>query len=108
MRTGMPASSPSSPYFTLNVLAKGSLIAEGWIRDITMLPEVYVFPNQEALTMVDSLVDSQLLLFRVLRELHRDQGQKFESQLMQEVLQCQGISKTQTTHLNPQSDSMVE
>jgi hypothetical protein len=33
---GTPASSPSSPHFTLNVLAKGSnnsLIGEGWKRD---------------------------------------------------------------------------
>jgi hypothetical protein len=50
--------------------------------------EVYAIPNQVADAPVTSFC-----CFRVLRELHSDQGRNFESWLMQEVLECLGICK---------------
>jgi hypothetical protein len=41
-------------------------------------------------------------------ELHSDQGRKFESRLMQEVLQRLGVNKTRMTPLHLQSDGIVE
>jgi hypothetical protein len=40
-------------------------------------------------------------------ELYRDQGRKFESRVMKEILERLGVSKTRTI-LHPQSDGMVE
>jgi transposase InsO family protein len=46
--------------------------------------------------------------FRVLWELLSDKGHNFESRLIQEGLQCLGVSKTRTTPPHPQPDGMVE
>jgi hypothetical protein len=71
----------------------------------TKWPESYAIANQEASTVAEVLV-TNFCLFRVVWELHSDQGHNFESCLIQEVLQHLGVRKSQTTPL--QSDSMVE
>jgi hypothetical protein len=74
----------------------------------TKWPEVYPIPHQEALRVADALVTNFFCWFRVPMELHSEQGRNFESQLIEEVLEYLGISKTRTTTLYPQSDGMVE
>jgi transposase InsO family protein len=74
----------------------------------TKWPEVYAIPNQEASTVVETLVTNFFCRFGIPRELHSDQGRNFESHLVQQVLQRLGVSKTRTTPLHPQSDVMVE
>jgi len=74
----------------------------------TKWPEVYAIPNQEASIVADALVTHFFCRFGVPIELHSDQGRKFESRLMQEVLERLGANKTRTTPLHPQSDGMVE
>jgi transposase InsO family protein len=74
----------------------------------TKWPEVYAISNQEASTVAEALVTNFFCRFGIPRELHSDQGRNFESHLLQEVLQCLGVSKTRTTPLHPQSDRMVE
>ncbi|PNF15527.1 hypothetical protein B7P43_G16595 [Cryptotermes secundus] len=74
----------------------------------TKWPEVYAIPNQEASTIAEVLVANFFCRFGIPRELHSDQGRNFESQLLQEVLQRLGVSKTHTTPFHPQSDGMVE
>jgi hypothetical protein len=74
----------------------------------TKWPEVYAIPNQEASTVAEVLVNNFFCRFRIPRELHSDEGRNFESRLLQEVLQCLGVSKTRTTPLHPQLDGMVE
>jgi hypothetical protein len=64
---------------------------------LTKWPEVYAIPNKQASIVVDALMTNFFCRLRVPRELHSDQGQNFKSQLMQEVFDCQGISKTQAT-----------
>jgi hypothetical protein len=81
------------------------LIAMGYF---TKWLKAYVLPNQEALTAAEVLVTNVSCHFRVPRELHSDQDCNFASHLMQEVLQHLGVSKTWTTPLVPQSDSIVE
>jgi hypothetical protein len=68
--------------------------------------EAYAIPNQEMLT-VEVLV-TNFCCFGVPGELHSNQGQNFESCLMQEVLQHLGGSMTHTTSVHPQLDSMEE
>jgi hypothetical protein len=41
--------------------------------------KVYINPNQEALTVVNTLMINFFCCFRVLRELHSNQGQNIES-----------------------------
>ncbi|PNF14186.1 hypothetical protein B7P43_G12977 [Cryptotermes secundus] len=74
----------------------------------TKWPEVYAIPNQEASTIAEVLVANFFCRFGIPRELHSDQGRDFKSQLLQEVLQRLGVSKTRTTPFHPQSDGMVE
>jgi hypothetical protein len=71
-------------------------------------PEAYTIPNQEVLTVAEALVTIFFCHFRVPRELHSDQGRNFESCLMQEVLQCVGVSTTHIAPLHLQSDGIVE
>jgi transposase InsO family protein len=70
--------------------------------------EAYVIPDQEALTVADAVVTIIFSRFTIFWGLHSDQGHNFESRMLQEVLQCLGVSKMHTTPLHPQSDSMVE
>jgi hypothetical protein len=58
--------------------------------------------------MAEALVKNLFCRFGIPWELHRDQDRKFESRLLQEILQRLGVSKTPTTPLHPQSDCMVE
>jgi hypothetical protein len=46
--------------------------------------------------------------FGVLQELHSDQGRNFQTRLIQEVLQCVGVSKMHTMPLYLQSVGQVE
>jgi transposase InsO family protein len=72
---------------------------------LTKWPEAYAIPNHDASTVAEALVTN---FFGASGELHSDQGRNFESRLIQEVLQCLGVSKTRTTPLHPQSDGVVE
>jgi hypothetical protein len=49
--------------------------------------EVYTIPNQEASTAANVLLTNFFYDFGVERELHSDQGQNFQSRLLQAVLQ---------------------
>jgi len=74
----------------------------------TKWPEVYTIPNQETSTVADTLVNNFFCCFGVPMELNNDQGQNFDSRLMQEVLKQLGVSKIRTIPLHLQSDGMVE
>jgi hypothetical protein len=65
----------------------------------------YAVPNQEELAVAEDLVTIFFCCFGVMRGLLSDQGHNFESRLLQ-VLQRLGVSKTHTTPLHPQLDSM--
>jgi hypothetical protein len=55
--------------------------------------------------VTDDLVTISFCRLGVSRELHIDQGRKFDSRLLLEELQRLGITKTRIT---PQSDILVE
>jgi hypothetical protein len=75
--------------------------------NIVVWLEAYAILNQEAMTVAEVLVTNFFCCFGVPQELHSDQGCYLKSRLIQEVLQCLGVSKACTTHLHVQSDSTV-
>ena len=70
--------------------------------------EAIPIPNQEASTVADRLVDEVFMRFSAPEQLHSDQGQQFESQLLNEVCKLLHVHKTRTTPYHPQSDGLVE
>jgi transposase InsO family protein len=73
----------------------------------TKWSEGSAIPNQEASAVAEALV----INFFCRSEYHgsySDQGHNFESRLIQEVLQCLGVSKTRTTPPHLQLNGMVE
>jgi hypothetical protein len=68
----------------------------------TKWPEAYAIPNQEASTIAEALVTDFFCRFGIPWESHSDQSRNFE------FLQRLELSRTRTTPLHPQSDSMVE
>ena len=72
----------------------------------TKWAEVFPLPNQEASTIAEKLVEEVVCRFGLPWELHTDQGQNFESNLVKEVCQLLGITKIRTTPYNPKSDGV--
>ena len=74
----------------------------------TRWTEAYPIPNQEAVTIAETLVMEYICRYGVPQYLHTDQGRNFESKLIKEVCELLGINKTRTSPYHPQSDGMVE
>ena len=74
----------------------------------TCWAKTYPIPNQEAVTIAETLVKEYICRYKVPQYLHTDQGRNFESKLIKEVCELLGIKKTRTTPYHPQSDGMVE
>lgn len=70
--------------------------------------EAYPIPNQEAPTVAKAITNEFFFRFSPQEQLHSDQGRQFESQLVAEVCNILGISKSHTTPYHPQSDGLVE
>jgi hypothetical protein len=64
--------------------------------------------NQQASTTADMLLINFYFHLRVSRELHSDQGQNFESQLLQEFSWSLKICKMHNNLLHAHSDGMVD
>ena len=74
----------------------------------TRWTEAYPIPNQEAVTIAETLVKEYICRYGVPQYLHTDQGRNFESKIIKEVCELLGINKTRTSPYHPQSDGMVE
>ena len=74
----------------------------------TRWTEAYPIPNQEAVTIAETLVKEYICRYGVPQYLHTDQGRNFESKLIKNVCELLGIKKTRTSPYHPQSDGMVE
>ena len=70
--------------------------------------EALAFPNQEAPTIAQKLVNELFCRFSMPEQLHSDQGRQFESILIAEICKILHIHKTRTTPYYPQGDGMVE
>uniref|UniRef100_A0A669BAU0 Gypsy retrotransposon integrase-like protein 1 n=1 Tax=Oreochromis niloticus TaxID=8128 RepID=A0A669BAU0_ORENI len=73
----------------------------------TKWPEAYSLPDQEAETIVDTLVEGMFSRFGVPEVIHTDQGRNFESRVFAAMGEKLGSHKTRTTPLHPQSDGLV-
>ena len=65
-------------------------------------------PDQTAITTANALVDHWISRFGCPHSLHGDQGQKFESELFEQLLQLLEMDKTRTTPFHPQSNAVIE
>ncbi|GFX05702.1 retrovirus-related Pol polyprotein from transposon 412 [Trichonephila clavipes] len=74
----------------------------------TKWPEAYPILDQDASTVAEVLVQHWISRFRVLLQLHSDQGRNFDSAVCNRLCEILAIDKTRKTALYPQSDSMVE
>ena len=70
--------------------------------------EAISIPNQEACTVASRLVDEVFMQFSVPEQLHSDQRQQFESQILNEICKPLCVANTQTTPYHSQSDGLVE
>ncbi|CAL9691335.1 unnamed protein product [Knipowitschia caucasica] len=74
----------------------------------TKWPEAFAIPDQEAVTVADTLVEGMFSRFGAPEVIHSDQGRNFESAVFSAMCQRMGAQKTRTTPLHPQSDGLVE
>jgi len=74
----------------------------------TKWPDAYALPNQEAGVVAQAFVEGFVCRHRIAEELHTDEGQNFESQLLKEVCNLSSIRKTRTTPLRSHSYGMKE
>ena len=74
----------------------------------TRYTEAYALPNQEAKAVARKLVNEFFLRFSLPEQLHSDQGQQFESDVIKEVTNMLQIKKSRTSPYHPQSDGPVE
>jgi len=70
--------------------------------------EAYPLPDQEAATCIAAVYNGMFSRFGLPRQLHSDQGRKFESQLVTELCNITGVYKTRTTAFHPRSDGLAE
>ena len=70
--------------------------------------EAFSLPNQEALTVAQTVYNEWICRFGAPVAIHSDQGRNFESSMFAELCLLLGIHKTRTSPYHPQSDGLVE
>ena len=70
--------------------------------------EAFAMPNHTAITVADVLVTEVFTRIGLPLVLHSDQGQEFQSQLMEELYKLLEIGRTRTAPYHAQSDGLLE
>jgi len=70
--------------------------------------ELTAIPNKKAITVAWAMLSSYIAHWGCPENLHSDQGNEFDAEVIQEVYRLWGIRKTRTTPFNPSSNGMVE
>ena len=78
------------------------------VDHFTKWSEAYPLPNQEAPTVARVLANEWFFRYSPPETLHSDQGQEFESQLVQELCRILQIKKSRTSPYHPQCDGTAE
>ena len=70
--------------------------------------QAFVTPNQKALTIAKILVDKWFYVYGIPTQIHSDQGQSFDNQIMQYLYALYGIEQSTTTPYNPRGNAYCE
>ena len=70
--------------------------------------EAFPLPDAEASTCMRAMYDGFFSRFGLSRQLHSDQGKKFDSKLFHELCKIAGVNKTCTSPFHPRSDGQTE
>ena len=68
---------------------------------------VVVMPNQQAKTVVKSLVDKWFYTFGIPTRIHSDQG-SFDNKIIEQQCKIYGVKQSTTTPYNPHRNSPCE
>ena len=74
----------------------------------TKWKEAFAIQNQEAMTVVEKLVNKGISRYGAPERIHSEQGRNFGAQLFQDICVLFNMNKTRTSPYHPESDGMVE
>ena len=74
----------------------------------TKFSQVFVTPNQKALTVAKILVDKSFYVYGIPTWIHSDQGRSFDNQIMQHLYALYGVEQSITTPYNPRGNAYCE
>lgn len=94
--------------YGLQTASDGSMYILVTTDYFTKWPEAYALPDFEAYTCMTALYNNFFARFGLPRQIHSDQGKKFESKLFSESCKIAGIEKSRTTPFYPRSDRQME
>ena len=74
----------------------------------TKFSQAFITPNQKALTMVKILVEKRFYVYGIPTQIHSDQGQCFDNQIMQHLYALYGIKQSTTMPYNLHGNAQCE
>ena len=74
----------------------------------TRYAQAYVTPNQKATTVAKTLWDKFFVHYGFPEKILSDQGQNFESKLLEELCLLAQVKKMRTTHYRPEGNGSCE
>ena len=74
----------------------------------TKFSQVFVTPNQKALTIAKILVDKWFYVYGIPAQIHNDQGWCFDNQIMKHLYALYGIEQSTTMPYNPCGNAQCE
>uniref|UniRef100_A0A3P8S9F9 Integrase catalytic domain-containing protein n=1 Tax=Amphiprion percula TaxID=161767 RepID=A0A3P8S9F9_AMPPE len=92
----------------LPVTSQGNRYALVMTDYFTRYANLFPMKDQRALTVAKIIFEDYVTHHDVPESIHTDQGRQFESDLVKQLCQLLGMTKTRTTPYHAQSDGMVE
>ena len=70
--------------------------------------QIFVTPNQKALTMTNIIVDKWFYIYGIPAQIHSDKGQSFENAIWEHLYIMSGVKQSTTMSYNPHGKSTCE